>query len=149
MWREHGILRATDSVSMQDPSLLRDAQFMHNLTTGARDDGDLYVEVAYRFYASDHELDAGSAGGAPLDKLSADQGTMMCTCASPESTGTDCTGLLAFGNYEFSIEVAYNREQCANGVNAKVEAEFRHSLQTADQLVALYLRALRRKAHWL
>ena len=149
MWREHGILRSTDPVSMQDPSLLRDAEFMHNLTTGAREDNDLYVEVAYRFYASDHKLDTGLATGPSLGKLAADQGVMMCTCASTDSSGTDCSGLLAFGNYEFSLEVAYNREQCANGVNPKVEEEFRHSMQTADRLVALYLRPLRRKASWL
>lgn len=149
MWREHGILHSTDPVSMQDLSLLRDAQFMHNLTTGARNDGDLYVEVAYRFYASDHKLDTGLGTGPPLGKLAADQGVMMCTCASSDSSGTDCTGLLAFGNYEFSLEVAYNREQCPNGVNPKVEEEFRHSMQTADRLVALYLRPLRRKASWL
>jgi hypothetical protein len=147
MWREHGILRSTDPVSIEDPSLLRDAQFMHNLTTGARNEGDLYVEVAYRFYASDHKLDSGT--GPPLGQLSADQGAMMCTCGSIDSSGTDCSGLLAFGNYEFSLEVTYNREQCSNGINPKVEEEFRHSMQTADRLVALYLRPLRRKASWL
>jgi hypothetical protein len=146
MWREHGILRSTDPESMQDPSLLRDAQFMHTLTTGARDDGDLYVEVAYRFYASDHKLDTASGTGLPLGKLAADQGVMMCTCGS---SGTDCSGSLAFGNYEFSLEVTYNREQCPNGIKPQVAEEFRHSMQTADRLVSLYLRPLRRKASWL
>ena len=149
MWREHGVLRSTDPVSMQDPSLLRDAQFMHNLTTGAGNDGDLYVEVAYRFYATDHKLDTAS-GRSPLSgPLAADQGEMTCTCGSIGSSGTDCTGLLAFGNYEFSLEVAYNREQCSNGINPKIEEEFRHSMQTADRLIALYLKPLRRKAGWL
>jgi hypothetical protein len=149
MWREHGVLRSTDPVSMQDLSLLRDAQFMHNLTTGAGNDGDLYVEVAYRFYATDHKLDSAS-GRSPLSgPLAADQGEMICTCGSIGASGTDCTGLLAFGNYEFSLEVAYNREQCPNGVNPKIEEEFRHSMQTADRLIALYLKPLRRKAGWL
>jgi hypothetical protein len=149
MWREHGILRSTDPESMQDPSLLRDAQFMHTLTTGVREDGDLYVEVAYRFYASDHKLDAASATGLPLGNLAADQGVMMCTCGSTGSSGTDCSGVLAFGNYEFSLEVTYNREQCLKGIHPQVEEEFRHSMQTADRLVSLYLRPLRRKASWL
>jgi len=149
MWREHGILRATDPESMQDPLLLRDAQFMHNLTTGAREDGDLYVEVAYRYYATDHKLDSDSGSGPSLGHLAADQGVMACTCASIDTSGTDCSGSLAFGNYEFSLEVAYNHEQCPNGINPQIEEEFRHSMQTADRLIALYLRPLRRKAGWL
>ena len=149
MWREHGILRATDQESMQDPMLLRDAQFMHNRTTGAREDGDLYVEVAYRYYATDHKLDSDSASGPSLGHLAADQGVMACSCASIDTSGTDCSGSLAFGNYEFSLEVAYNHEQCPNGINPQIEEGFRHSMQTADRLIALYLRPLRRKAGWL
>ena len=74
---------------------------------------------------------------------------MMCTCVSIESGGTDCTGSLAFGNYEFSLEVAYSHEQCPSGINPQIEKEFRHSMQTADRLIALYLKPLRRKASWL
>ena len=59
MWREHGILRSTDPDAGRDPSFLQGALFMHNLTTGQ--EGDIYVEVAYRFYGSDHEIDADQA----------------------------------------------------------------------------------------
>jgi hypothetical protein len=148
MWREHGILRSTDPVSMQDPSLLRGAQFMHNLTTGARTDGKVYVEVAYRFYGADHDVDESRKTAPTLGPLAADKGTMTCACAMPDSA-MDCSGLLGFGNYEFSLEVAYTTQQCPNGPDPKLVEEFRHSLQTADRLIALYLKPLRRKAGWL
>jgi hypothetical protein len=148
MWREHGILRSTDPVSTQDASLLRDAQFMHNLTTGARTDGNVYVEVAYRFYGADHDVDESRNTAATLGQLAADKGTMTCACPMPDS-GMDCSGLLGFGNYEFSLEVAYTTQQCPNGPDPKLVEEFRHSMQTADRLIALYLKPLRRKAGWL
>ena len=146
MWREHGVLRSTDPVSLQDPSLLRGALFMHNLTTGgARTEGDMYVEVAYRFYGSDHDIGAGTQA---LGKLAADEGQMACVCQQLGG-GTECTGTLGFGNYEFSLIVAYNREECPNGINPQREKEFRHSMQTADRLINFYLEPLRRKPRWL
>lgn len=149
MWREHGVLRSTDPVSMQDPSLLRGALFMHNLTTGgARTEGDIYVEVAYRFYGSNHAIAAGTKTGTTLGGLAADAGQVACVCMQQQG-GTECTGVLGFGNYEFSLVVSYNREQCPNGINPQRMEEFRHSLQTADRLINFYLEPLRRKARWL
>jgi len=147
MWREHGILRSTDPAAQLDPSLLRDAQFMHNLTTGgARTEGDIHVEVAYRFYAHDHDIDTGKAS---LGKLAGDKGMATCTCLPPGSDGPECTGVLAFGNYEFTLSVNYNTAQCTKGIDPQLEKEFRSSMLTADRLIALYLKPLRRKASWL
>jgi hypothetical protein len=149
MWREHGILRSTDPVARQDPSLLHDALFMHTLTTGnPQSDGDVYVEVAYRFYATDHEIDPDE-GGESLETLGAAQAVFACTCDTLDSSSTRCNGLLTFGNYEFSLSVVYNRDQCTDPVAPKRVEEFRHSMQTADRLIALYLEPLRRKPDWL
>lgn len=149
MWREHAVLRSTDMLSQQDPSLLRGALFMHNLTTGGtRTEGDMYIEVAYRFYGSDHEIDADTGTGTALGELAADEGQMTCVCA-PQEARTDCTGVLGFGNYEFSLDVSYNRDQCSAGISPARVAEFRHSMQTADRLINFYLEPLRRKPRWL
>ena len=150
MWREHGVLHATDPDVQLDPSLLRDAQFMHNLTTGgAPTEGDIHLEVAYRFYAHDHAIPGRASTGPKLDKLTADAGQMTCVCLSPESSGTQCTGSLAFGNYEFTLSVNYNTEQCTNAINPQREKEFRSSMLTADRLITFYLKPLRRKPRWL
>ncbi len=137
MWREHGILRSTDPVARQDPSLLQDALFMHNLTTGAaRSEGDIYVEVAYRFYGSDHEIDA-------------DEAAPTCWCDTLDRVRTSCLGRLEFGNYEFSLSVAYKDAACTHPIDPKRVEEFRRSMQTAQRLIGLYLEPLRRKPHWL
>lgn len=150
MWREHGVLHAGDAGAQLDPSLLRDAQFMHNLTTGgAPTEGDIHIEVAYRFYAHDHEIPGRASTGPKLDKLTADAGQMACECLAQEFGGMECTGGLAFGNYEFTLSVNYNTEQCSNGVSPQREKEFRSSMLTADRLIALYLKPLRRKPSWL
>ena len=119
----------------EDPSLLRDAQFMHNLTTGgAPTEGDIHVEVAYRFYAHDHEI----ARSEPVDSQLRRPGAIMrCTSSSARS----CSGRLAFGNYEFSLNVDLQQRACTNPVDPKREEEFRRSMQTADRLIALYLEA--------
>jgi hypothetical protein len=146
MWREHGVVHATDPGAQLDPALLRYAQFMHNLTTGGpRTEGNIHVEVAYRFYKFDHEIDAKWSAEKRLDGLTADDGQMACWCLSQP----ECTGTLAFGNYEFTLTVNYNREQCAKGVNKERTEEFRRSMQTADRLINLYLEPLRRKPRWL
>jgi hypothetical protein len=153
MWREHGVLRSTDMVAQQDPSLLQDALFMHSLTTGSSAEGDVYVEVAYRFYAKDHSIHPDAArlgeGAANLGKPAADQTAFACTCDPLDNDSTRCHGLLEFGNYEFSLSVAYNHEQCADSVNPKRREEFQRSMQTADRLIDLYLKPLRRKPRWL
>ena len=137
-WRQHGALRATDPEAQSDPSLLRGALFMHNLTTGAaRSEGDIYIEVAYRFYASDHEIDADEA--APT----------MCWCDTLDGVSTSCLGRLAFDNYEFSLNVAYNNAACTDPVDPKRVEEFKRAMQTADRLIGFYLEPLRRKPHWL
>ncbi len=154
MWREHQLLRATDPEAQLDPSFLKDALFMHKLLTteAGQSSSDVSVEVAYRFYGSDQDIDQDInpeiKTGTLLDKLAADKGTMMCACLSPESNSLNCSGVLGFGNYEFSISVDYRREQCSKGIHRRVE-EFRHSMQTADRLIALYLEPLRRKPDWL
>ncbi|HKS57342.1 MAG TPA: hypothetical protein VJS12_18745 [Steroidobacteraceae bacterium] len=149
MWREHGVLHSTDPDAQLDPSLLRDAQFMHNLTTGgAPTEGDIHIEVAYRFYAHDHEIPARASTGMKLDKLTADAGQMSCVC-QPPAIGTECTGSLGFGNYEFTLTANYNTEQCPNGISPQREKEFRSSMITADRLISFYLKPLRRKPSWL
>ena len=150
MWREHQLLRATDPEAKLEPSILQDAQFMHKLLTteSAQPAGDISVEVGYRFYATDHDIDVDTRTAKLLGNLSADKGTMMCGCVSPDSNNLNCSGVLGFGNYEFSISVAYNRGQCASSIHQRVD-EFRRSMQTADRLIALYLEPLRRKPRWL
>jgi hypothetical protein len=129
MWREHQALRSTDAEAKMDPSLLGDALFMHRLTTGA--EGKVYIESEYRFYARDH-------------KLAADP-TPECSCAPQPS----CHGRLAFGNYEFSLVATYNEEACTTPFNPKRQAEFDRAMQTAKQLIGIYLQPLRRKPSWL
>jgi hypothetical protein len=154
MWREHGILRSTDPVAQQDPSLLQDALFMHSLTTGPADsDNDVSVEVAYRFYATDHRIhpDAAMIGkGAPsFSKLTADEALFACICRTLNPSSTRCHGLLGFGNYEFSLTATYDHQQCTDPIDPKRREEFQRSMQTADRLIALYLEPLRRKPRWL
>jgi hypothetical protein len=149
MWREHGVLHSTDPNAQLDPSLLRRAQFMHNLTTGgAPTDGDIHIEVAYRFYAHDHEIPARASTGTKLDNLTADTAQMACVC-QPPAIGMECTGSLAFGNYEFTLTANYNTEQCPSGIDPQREKEFRSSMLTADRLISFYLKPLRRKPGWL
>jgi hypothetical protein len=133
MWREHLALRATDPEAKMDPTLLRDASFMHKLTTGS--EGTVYIEVAYRFYAADHK----SASDTPS----------TCSCAPEHPTVPNCHGVLAFGNYEFSLAATYNSEACTTPFNPKRQAEFNHAMQTAHQLIGIYLQPLRRKPSWL
>lgn len=136
-WRVHGALQATDPEARSDPSLLRGAQFMHNLTTGeTRSDGDIYIEVAYRYYAADHEIDTEPAGPT-------------CRCDMLDRVSTSCTGKLAFENYEFTLDVAYNNAACTDPVDPKRVEEFQRALQTADRLIGFYLEPLRRKPRWL
>ena len=137
MWRQHGALRATDPEAQSDPSLLGGALFMHNLTTaGTRSEGDVYVEVEYRFYESDHEIDA-------------DEAAPVCRCDTLDRISTSCAGRLALGNYEFSLSVAYNNAACTDPVDPKRVEEFKRAMQTADRLINLYLEPLRRKPRWL
>lgn len=153
MWREHGILRSTDPVAQQERSLLQDALFMHNLTTGTESDGDVSVEVAYRFYATDHRIHPDAAvfgkGESTPATLAADQVAVACTCETLNPTTTRCEGLLGFGNYEFSLSVAYNHQQCTAAIDPQRREEFQRSMQTADRLINLYLEPLRRKPRWL
>jgi hypothetical protein len=116
-----------------DPMLLRDASFMHKLTTGS--EGNVYVEVAYRFYPTDHEI--------------ADDGPAGCSCAPEHPTVPSCNALLAFGNYEFSLAATYNEEACTTPFSPKRQEEFNRALHTADRLIGLYLKPLRRKPDWL
>jgi hypothetical protein len=58
-------------------------------------------------------------------------------------------GRLAFGNYEFSLAATYNEEACTTPFNPKRQAEFDHAMQTAKQLIGIYLQPLRRKPSWL
>ncbi|HEY7641907.1 MAG TPA: hypothetical protein VH814_19410 [Steroidobacteraceae bacterium] len=149
MWREHGILRATDAEAQQDPALLRRAEFMHNLTTGGpQSEGDIHVEVAYRFYAHDHQIRPDATLAPSEDTSAADQSALACVCNDADPS-TLCEGQLAFGNYQFTLSVSYNHEQCRAGVNPEREKEFRSSLQTASRLIHLYLEPLRRKPRWL
>ncbi len=133
MWREHAALRSTDPEARVDPSILSDALFMHRLTTGG--EGDVRIEVEYRFYARD--LDAG--GDPPF----------KCACDAPDSTAPSCLGRLAFGNYEFSMSATYNAEACTEPFNPKRREEFARAMQTADRLIGLYVKPLRRKPEWL
>jgi hypothetical protein len=133
MWREHAALRSTDPEAKMDPTLLRDALFMHKLTTGS--EGNVYIEVAYRFYATDHEL--------------ADAAPSQCSCAPEHPTVPSCHAVLAFGNYEFSLAATYNAEACTTPFDPKRQKEFSRALQTADRLIGLYLQPLRRKPSWL
>ena len=160
LWRQHGMLRSTDPEAHRDPLLLGRAQFMHNLTTGAeRTDGDVYVEVGYRFYALDHQLDshADMYGGyaQSLGEITADEGSFACWCdandpgGNPGHSGTNCSGFLGSGNYEFWLSVSYNRDQCAAAPPAARREEFMRTMRTADRLIDLYLEPLRRKPRWL
>jgi hypothetical protein len=136
MWREHGVLRSTDPVPHEDLDLLRGAQFLHNLTTGgAPTEGNLYVEVAYRFYEHDHQIPS--------------EPTVQCSCDPLSRASTRCLGQLPFGNYEFSLRVNYNNAACTDPVDPKDVAEFKGSMQTANKLINLYLEPLRRKPRWL
>lgn len=135
-WRVHGALHATDPEAQSDPSLLHGAQFMHNLTTGeTRSDGEIYIEVAYRYYAADHEIDASAS--------------VVCAC-NPPGLSTSCRGRRAFSNYEFSLNVDYNQAACTNNeADPKRVEQFERSMKTADRLIGLYLEPLRRKPRWL
>jgi hypothetical protein len=137
-WRAHGALRATDPQAQSDPSLLRGALFMHNLTTAETpSDGDIYIEVAYRYYASDHEVDVGDA--APP----------TCRCDLLNAVSTSCRGELAFENYEFTLSVTYNNAACTDPVDPKRVEEFQRAMRTGERLIGLYLEPLRRKPRWL
>lgn len=156
IWRQHGMLRATDPEAQSDRSLLGKALFMHTLTTSEdRAEGEVYLEVGYRFYAHDHQLEppvqgygeqAQSPGG-----ISADEGSFACWCesATPGSHGTNCSGALGYGNYQFWLSMSYNRDECATATPAARREEFVRSLRTADRLIGLYLQPLRRKPRWL
>ena len=133
MWREHGALRATDPEARMDPSLLEDALFMHQLTTGS--EGNVSIEVAYRFFARDHEI--------------ADDTRTGCSCLAQQPSVPSCKRVLAFGNYEFSLEATYNHEACTTPFNPKRQEEFNRATQTANRLIELYLQPLRRKPSWL
>jgi hypothetical protein len=133
MWREHGALRSTDPEAKSDPSMLGEALFMHRLTTGS--EGDVRVEVEYRFFAFDHDSD--------------DKPDSLCACDTLDSTTTSCRGRLAFGNYQFSLSVNYNHEACTDPVSPKRNEEFRRTMHTADRLIGLYLEPLRRKSSGL
>lgn len=132
LWREHGVLHSTDPVAPEDLEVLHGAEFLHNLTTGgAPTEGDIHIEVAYRFYAHDHEI--------------ADESATLCACDTLTRVSTRCVGRLAFGNYEFSLSVNYNNTACTDPVDPTRVAEFERSMQTADRLINLYLEPLRRK----
>jgi hypothetical protein len=136
-WRVHGALRASDPDAQSDPSLLRGAQFMHNLTTGeTRSDGDIYLEVAYRYYATDHEIQNDPTGAT-------------CRCDTSGRTSTVCQTRLPFDNYEFTLLVSYNSEACTTPTSPKRTREFLSSRHTAERLIGLYLEPLRRKPRWL
>jgi len=153
MWREHQMLRATDEQAQRDPSLLKDALFLHIVSTGSRQDGEVYVEVGYRFYAFDHRIDAQAPifrqDSSNLGKLAAEEAVIACACDTLDQSSTSCFGRLGFGNYEFSLTVAYNRQQCTEPIDPRRRDEFRRAMQTADRLIALYLEPLRRKPRWL
>jgi len=129
MWREHMALRSTDPEAQADPTLLGDALFMHRLTTGS--EGKVRIEVEYRFYATDHAIAADTSS--------------QCSC-DPQPR---CRDRLAFGNYEFSLVASYSEEACTTPFNPKRQEEFRHAMQTANQLIGIYLQPLRRKPAWL
>lgn len=133
MWREHAALRSTDAEAQSDPAILGDALFLHRLTTGA--EGAVRVEVEYRFYA--HDRDA------------VEQPPFDCWCGTPDRTSPSCLGRLAHGNYEFSLSASYHGELCTQPLNPKRREEFARAMQTADRLIGLYLKPLRRKPSWL
>ena len=133
MWREHAALRSTDPEAASNPSILGDALFMHRLTTGS--DGSVRVEVEYRFYERDRE---------PLE-----QPPFECWCGTLDRVSPSCLGRLAVGNYEFSLSASYNGEACTEPISPKRREEFARSMQTADRLIGLYLKPLRRKPAWL
>lgn len=137
MWREHQLLRATDPEAQSDPSILKDALFMHKLTTteGGRSDSAIAVEVAYWFYPTDRHNDPDSAP--------------TCGCDPVSDGSTLCQGRLAFGNYEFEVATSYNGVQCNGPMDPKRYEEFKRTLHTADRLITLYLQPLRRKPAWL
>jgi hypothetical protein len=133
MWREHMALRSTDPEARMDPALLGEALFTHKLTTGA--EGKVRIEVAYRFYPSDRNNPLGS--------------NSQCMCMSKTDLSPTCHGVLPFGNYEFTLLATYNGEACTTPFNPKRQEEFRHAMQTANQLIGIYLQPLRRKPSWL
>ena len=133
MWREHAALRSTDPEAKSDPALLGDALFMHRLTTGS--EGDVYIEVEYRFYAWRPGRCRRTAVHVLVRRV--------------DRTQTSCLGRLAFGNYEFSLSASYNGEACTEPVSPKRREEFARTMQTADRLIGLYLEPLRRKPSWL
>jgi hypothetical protein len=137
MWRQHGVLRAGDPQARSEPELLGGALMLHNLTTAAtRSEGDIYVEVAYRYFGSDHQIDE-------------DEPQPACRCDTLDRVSMSCVGRLAFENYEFTLEVAYNNAACTNPVDPQRVKEFQRAMQTADRLIGLYLEPLRRKPRWL
>ena len=133
MWREHMALRSTDPEAKMDPALLGEALFTHKLTTGS--EGKVRVEVAYRFFPRDHK--------DPLDNNS------QCMCLSGPEVSPSCHDVLPFGNYEFTLQATYTDEACTTPFNPKRQEEFRHAMQTAQQLIGIYLQPLRRKPSWL
>jgi len=155
MWREHQLLRATDPEAQRDPSLMKNALFMHKLLTteNSQPSGDISVEVAYWFYPGDHRIHWDTAKFArdelDLQQLAADKAALGCWCDPVDQSSTLCQGLLAFGNYEFELDVSYKRLQCDRPLDPQRHEEFRRSLQTADRLISLYLEPLRRKPRWL
>jgi hypothetical protein len=157
-WRQHGSLRSTDADARRDPTLLRGAQFVHNVTTAsARSEGAVYVEAAYSFFNSDHEIDIreevfGRDGQVSAAEIHADAGVYGCWCDSQVSghTATSCYGALGYGNYEFSLLVSYNSDVCVSvATESSRRREFLDVLKTADQLIHAYLEPLRRKPRWL
>ena len=156
MWRQHGMLHSTDPEAQRDPLLLGKALFMHNLTTSEdRSEGEVYLEVGYRFYAYDHQLESpvqiyGDQAQSP-GEIGADQGSFACWCesATPGGRGTNCSGFLGYGNYEFWLSMSYNRDECVTAPPAVRREEFVRSLRTADRLIGLYLQPLRRKPRLL
>jgi hypothetical protein len=155
MWREHQLLRATDPEAQTDPSILKDALFMHKLTTteGGQAAGDISIEVSYWFYPTDHGMDPDSAmfghDDLKVDELAADAAALGCWCDPVNEGSTLCQGRLAFGNYEFELDASYKRVQCNGPMDPKRYEEFKRTLHTADRLIALYLQPLRRKPAWL
>jgi hypothetical protein len=133
MWREHAALRSTDPEAQAEPAILGGAQFMHRLTTGA--EGNVYIEAEYRFYDEDRD----AVEGPPF----------TCSCGVLDRARTSCVGQLTRGNYEFSLSARYDAEACTEPVNPKRREEFARAMQTADHLIDLYLKPLRRKPSWL
>jgi hypothetical protein len=133
MWREHAALRSTDPEAQIEPALLGDALFLHRLTTGS--EGDVYIEAEYRFYATDRD--------------EVEEPPFTCSCGALDRTRTSCVGKLIYGNYEFSLSARYEAEACTEPVNPRRREEFARAMQTADRLINLYLKPLRRKPSWL